>query len=93
MPEEKLNIDERFKLLRISSSRYLEAPGPEKSRILDSLVSLTAPLCTRHSRPVFTRADRGVFTTDDRPMFTTRDRLVSTTRASVAGFPKRVGRG
>ena len=34
MPEEKLNIDERFKLLRITGSRYREAPGPEKSRIL-----------------------------------------------------------
>ena len=41
MPEEKLNIDERYKLLRITSSRYREAPGPEKSRILDSLVLQT----------------------------------------------------
>jgi len=41
MPEEKLNIDERFKLIRITSRRYGKAGRAEKSKILDHLVEQT----------------------------------------------------
>jgi len=37
MPEEKLNIEERLKLLRITRKRYRQASRPEKSRMLDNL--------------------------------------------------------
>ena len=38
MPKEKLNIGERYKLLRISREAYSSASRREKSRLLDSLV-------------------------------------------------------
>ena len=41
MPKEKLNIDERYKLLRISREAYRSASRSEKSRLLDSLVQQT----------------------------------------------------
>jgi len=41
MPEERLNIDERFKVLRLRRVAYQRATRAEKTRILDELVALT----------------------------------------------------
>ena len=41
MPEEELNIDERFKVLRLRQSAYRRATKGEKTRILDEMVALT----------------------------------------------------
>ena len=46
MPEEKSDIDERFKLIRITSRRYRAACRREKSQILDQLETQTG-LCRK----------------------------------------------